>query len=186
MSGNLNDRDSAVKKISFGILVIILLAICLCVTSFALVYSVVIVDNNSFVAGEISVNLNNGNKIVTEGDFAVRPGMTEERSFFIENDGTGDVYYKLYFENVFGGLSELIEIDIKDGEKILYSGKMAELTKNKVEAADDVLCVGERRDLVICFRFPENAGNDVLGMMLMFDMCADAVQVKNNPNKEFR
>ena len=68
---------------------------------------------------------------------------------------------------------------------MLYSGTAAEFTRKNVGAAEEVLKLNERRDLTIQFHFPENAGNSAQNLMLSFDMCADAVQTKNNPEKEF-
>ena len=111
--------------------------------------------------------------------------MTVKKDFFIENQSTWDVYYKLYFDNVAGGLADVLQITVKDGEKTLYKGTAAELNREVVGAAEDILRLDERRELTVYFYFPEEAGNSAQNLTLTFDMCADAVQAKNNPNKLF-
>ena len=54
-----------------------------------------------------------------------------------------------------------------------------------VGAADDVLRLHERRELTISFHYPEEAGNGGQAQYLSFDLKADAVQTKNNPNRLF-
>ncbi len=111
--------------------------------------------------------------------------MTVKKDFFIENQSTWDVYYKLYFTDIEGGLANVLDVTVKDGEKVLYSGKAADLTKENVGAANDVLKLNERRNLTVYFHFPEEAGNEAQNLVLTFSMSADAVQTKNNPNKLF-
>lgn len=57
--------------------------------------------------------------------------------------------------------------------------------RRDVETADDFLRVNERRKLTVYFYFPEETGNSAQNLTLTFDLCADAVQTKNNPNKLF-
>jgi hypothetical protein len=102
-----------------------------------------------------------------------------------KNESTCDIYYKLYFDNVNGGLADVLQITVKNEEKTLYQGTAENLKRNAVAAADDVLKIGERRELTVYFYFPEEAGNSAQNLTLTFDMCADAVQAKNNPNKLF-
>ncbi len=80
--------------------------------------------------------------------------MTVVKDFFIENDSTWEVYYRLYLDNVSGGLSRVLTVTIKDGDKILYTGTANELTKQNVIAADDTLKIGQRRNLTVVFRLP--------------------------------
>ena len=95
------------------------------------------------------------------------------------------MYYRLYLDNVSGGLADVLTITVKDGDKTLYSGTANELTRQNVLAADDTLKVGQRRDLTVVFHYPEQMGNDTQGLDLTFTMCAEATQTKNNPNKLF-
>lgn len=180
----MNDSKTA-KRLTGGIVAIIILALCLAITTFALVYATVSVENNLFHTGEVRINLNNGEPVIQEHEFLFEPGMTVEKDFFIENESTWDVYYKIYFDNVSGGLADVLTVTIKDGEKTLYSGTANELTRKNVIAADDTLKIGERRNLTVIFHFPEEKGNEAQNLDLTFTMCADATQTKNNPNRLF-
>lgn len=173
------------KKLTGGIVAIIVLAVCLCITTFALVWATVSVENNLFHTGTVKINLNDGKPVIEEYEFLFEPGMTVEKDFFIENESTCDIYYKLYFDNVNGGLADVLQITVKNEEKTLYQGTAENLKRNAVAAADDVLKIGERQELTVYFYFPEEAGNSAQNLTLTFDMCADAVQTKNNPNKLF-
>lgn len=181
----MSNNTKTAKKLTSSIVAIVILTVCLAITTFALVFAAVSVDNNLFRTGKIEINLNDGKPVIEEHEFLFEPGMMVEKDFFIENSSTGDVYYKLYFDNVEGGLADVLEVQIKDSNKILFSGTAAELAKTNVEAADDILKLHERRDLQIVFHFPEEAGNIAQNLSLTFDFCADAVQTKNNPYRLF-
>ncbi|MGN1113268.1 MAG: TasA family protein [Acutalibacteraceae bacterium] len=181
----MESKNNSSRKLTLGVLVIILLILGLCVTTFAIVYATVSVDNNLFSTGSVDINLNDGKPVIEEHEFLFAPGMTVKKDFFIENNATWDVYYKIYFDNVEGGLADVLEVTVKDGEKVLYNGLAADLTRKRVRAADDTLRIGERRNLTVYFRYPESAGNETQNLTLSFDLCADAVQTKNNPNKLF-
>ncbi len=171
------------KKLRSGIAVVFLLAFCLCITTFALVYTAVAVEDNLFHTGTVSVNLNDGKPVITEKEFLFEPGMTVKKDFFIENESTWDVYYRIYLENIEGNLADTLTITVMDGQKVICSGTAAKL--GTTEAADDILKLKERRKLTAYFHYPENAGNSTQNSVLSFDMCADAVQTKNNPDKLF-
>lgn len=178
-------ETKTVNKLTGGIIAIIVLAVCLCITTFALVYASVSVENNLFHTGEVKINLNDGKPVIREHEFLFEPGMTVVKDFFIENDSTWNVYYRLYLDNVSGGLSRVLTVTIKDGDKVLYSGTANELTRQNVVAADDTLKIGQRRNLTVVFHYPETAGNDTQSLDLTFTLCAEATQTKNNPNKLF-
>ena len=178
-------ETKTVKKLTGGIIAIIALAVCLCITTFALVYASVSMENNLFHTGKVKINLNDGKPVIREHEFLFEPGMTVKKDFFIENDSTWDVYYRLYLDNVSGGLADVITVTVKDGDKTLYSGTANELTKQNVIAADDTLKIGQRRNLTVVFHYPETAGNDTQSLDLTFTLCAEATQTKNNPNKLF-
>lgn len=181
----MDKANKTAKKLTASVAAVIVLAVCLCITTFALVYSTVAVDNNLFQTGEIKINLNDGKPVIEEHEYLFEPGMTVEKDFFLENQGTWDVYYKLYFDNVEGGLVDVLEVAIRDGDTVLFGGKIADLTKEKVGAAEDILKLNERKSLTIAFHYPETAGNSTQNLYLSFDMKADAVQTKNNPNRFF-
>lgn len=178
-------RSKTARKLTGGIIAILVLAICLCITTFALVFATVSVENNLFHTGTVEINLNDGAPVIHEDEFLFEPGMTVEKEFFIENNSTWSVYYRLYFDEVSGGLADVLEITVRDGDKILYRGTANELTRENVAAADDTLQALERKTLTVSFHFPESSGNDAQNLHLSFTLCADATQTKNNPNKLF-
>ena len=181
----MSERKKTDKKLAASVLTIVVLAVCLCVTTFALVYSTVTVENNLFQTGTVKINLNDGRPVIEEHEFLFEPGMTVEKKFFLENQSSWDVYYRLYLDNVEGGLADVLDVSICDGETVLYSGKAIDLTKEKVGAADDILRLHERRELKVCFHYPKSAGNKTQSLYLSFTMSADAVQTKNNPQRLF-
>ena len=178
-------ENKTAKRLTGGIVTIIVLAICLCFTTFALVYSSVSAENNLFGTGEVKINLNDGKPVIQEHEFLFEPGMTVVKDFFIENDSTWDVYYRLCLDNVSGGLADVLEVSIMDGDRVLYRGTANELTQQNVAACDDVLKIGQRRNLSVVFHYPENMGNDTQNLNLTFTMCTEATQTKNNPNRLF-
>ena len=56
----MREQNKTVKKLTASVAAVIVLAVCLCVTTFALAYSVVAADNNLFRTGVININLNDG------------------------------------------------------------------------------------------------------------------------------
>lgn len=174
------------KKLLASVLTAIVLAVCLCVSTFALTYEVVFVQNNLFTTGRVSINLNDGKPVIREDEFLFEPGVTVQKKFFVENNSTWDVYYKVYLDDIEGSLADILDVTIKDGDKVLYSDKASKFTRTNVLATDDALQIGERRDLTVSFYYPKEGGNIGQGKYLKFSLCADAVQTKNNPEKLFK
>ena len=173
------------KKLTGTICILCILIACLCVTTFALVWSIVSVENNVFKTGYVRVNLNNGDPVIDDDELLFEPGTIVIKEFFIENTGTTDVWYKLYFDNVKGGLADVLEITILNGEEILYQDTAYKLNEDKSAATDIALAVGEKRTLTARFHLPIGFHNEVQGTYLAFDLCATAVQTQNNPEKVF-
>ena len=178
-------EKSIQKKIKAQIITIIVLLLCLIITTFALVYSTLTLEDNYFKTGLVDINLNDGKPVISEHEFLFEPGMTVKKDFFIENNSTWSVYYKLYFDHVDGGLADVLEITVKDGDDTLYSGTAASLSREKSAVRDDVLSVSQKKSLSIYFHYPEGAENKTQDQTLTFDFCADGVQTKNNPQKSF-
>ncbi len=172
------------KRLKTSIIILILLALCLAATTFALIYASVVVENNRFATGTVKINLNDGQPVIRENEFTFEPGMTVKKDFFIENESTVSVYYKLYLENVTGDLADDLLITIKDNDKILCSGTAEELNRKDVDFAEELM-ENERKDLSIYFYFPKEKGNDAQSQKLSFTVSAVAVQTKNNPEKQF-
>ena len=104
----MNSNSKTSKKLAGSIIAVIALALCLCITTFALIWATISVENNLFHTGSVKINLNDGKPVIAEHEFLFEPGMTVKKEFFIENKSTCDVYYKLYFNNVSGGLADVI------------------------------------------------------------------------------
>ena len=125
------------SRLTGGIVAVIVLAVCLVVTTVALAYSMISVRDNTFATGGVRINLNDGEPVIRPDEFLFEPGMTVKKDFFIENDSTGTVYYRLYFAGVSGDLADVLEVTVKDGNKTLYSGTPTQL--ENTQAADDLL-----------------------------------------------
>lgn len=173
------------RKVTASVGGAIILAIGLSVTTYALLYPTVSVEGNFFQTGTVKINLNDDDPVIKAEEFLFEPGMTVIKEFFVENEGTIDVYYRLYFDNVEGEAADVLEITMKDGDQVLYQGKAAELTKENACLSEKVLGVGEKVWLTITFRYPKTEDNDTQRQFMDFDICADAVQTKNNPDKLF-
>ena len=176
-------NSNAAKRLSGGIALIIFLTVCLAVTTFALVQVSVQVENNVFHTGTVKINLNDGEPVIREEEFLFEPGMTVKKEFFIQDESSCAVYYKLYLEQVSGGLSDILDITIRDGERTLYSGTARDLQNTR--AAELPLAVDQRKTLTIFFHFPEERGSEAQRLDLSFTLCAAAAQTKNNPDRQF-
>ncbi len=179
------NKTKTAKKLTASVVMIFLLSFALFITTFALAYSMVTVDNNLFQTGVVKINLNDEQAVINENEFLFEPGMTVKKNFFVENEGSCDIYYKLYFQNVKGQLADVLQIKICDEDKVLFTGTPSTLNRAEVSAADDVLKLGEKKDLQIYFYFPKETGNASQNAFLSFDLAADAVQAKNNTDKSF-
>jgi|LSQX01.2.fsa_nt_gb hypothetical protein len=178
-------NKNAAKKVTSGIIAIFVLAICLFATTIALVWEAVSVKDNLFITGRVKLNLNDGKPVIQENEYLFEPGMRVAKDFFLENLSGCPVYYRLYFSDIGGGLADELEITVLNGDTVLYSGKITELTKDKVAAADDAIEAGERREFSILFHYPKESGNPPAEKHVTFTLCAEGVQTINNPDKLF-
>ena len=186
----MRNRNNIIKRITAAMLVILILTSCLGITAYALFYATVEIEENYFKTGKVDIELEFGEdrkdaQLITEDEYLFEPGMTVEKPFYVKNGSTWPVYYRIYFDNVTGGLAGVLEITVLSGTEILYKGTAESMTKENTPAADDLLLIGERRDLTIRFHYPENSGNKTQNWEMKFDLCAEAVQEKNNPDREF-
>lgn len=172
-------------RFAASILMILLLTAALSVTTFVLVLSTISTDGHLFGTGSVRLNLNDGKPVITEEDCILQPGSVYEKEFTVENLSTCDVWVKFYFTNVSGSLAQAITVEIADGDTVLARGKLSEMTEENTAACPESLTLGDRKTLTIRFRFAENAGNELQGVLLRFDFNAKAVQTKNNPEKTF-
>lgn len=180
-----NKNGITSKKITYTFISIFLLIICTCVTTFALVHEKIVIEDNYFVTGDIKLNLNDGKPVINEDTLFIEPGMTIKRDFFLENISDNDAYFRIYFDNVSGELSEVLNVEIKEDNKVLFTGKVVDLSRDNLEASDEILKANERKDLQLTIYFPKESGNKYQDNKLQFNLVAEGVQVKNNDNKEF-
>lgn len=175
-----------IKKKAVGSMVAVLLLFCmLALTTYALIASFVSVDENLFETARVEIELNEGKTIFDGSDMNIEPGYSIKRDFTVENKGTVDVYVRLYMENVQGPLQEVLTFDIYDGETLLFSGSADEMTRESPCVSNEPLAVGKTRTLTAVVRMAETAHNVYQQGGITFDMTADAVQSKNNPDKVF-
>lgn len=186
--GDGDKEDEAVqKKLRRSMIIAVLLALMLIVTTFALITSIVTVKDNTFETGIVRLNLNDGEPVITENEYLFEPGMRVQKKFFIENEGSIDAYYKVYMEEMTGDLADVLQLTITDDAsgRVLYQGQADELTRGSAAVSDDVLSAGERKELTILFYFPEERGNEAQDKNLSFRLSATATQVRNNPGHSF-
>lgn len=185
---NKNPNPSTRKRLTGGVLAVILLALCLVVTTYALVYYSVEVKDNYFNTGKVDIAIYGEAKnglIIDKEQFLFEPGMKVVKPFHIRNYTQWSSYCRLYFEKVDGDLADVLQITIKDaGENVLYTGTMTSLS-NRTKADSFVLSAYSVSDYTMEFYFPTTAGNEVQDKTLTFTLSADATQMKNNPNREF-
>ena len=182
--GKKENKKTGAKLIGSIVLMAFLLA-GFSVVTYALGLDLVYVQENSFQTGRVSINLNNGESIIDKEEFLFEPGMTVVKDFFVENESTMDVYYKVYLENAEGMLADILDVTLREGDTVLYEGKASGMTITGVESMQDSMKTGEVRWLNISFRYPEGAGNVGQNTDMSFSICADAVQTVNNPDREF-
>lgn len=182
------------KKLTGSVIAIIVLTICLAITSSALTSITLMVNENSFSTGVIKIDIhgvNGSDKIIDQE--AIAPGMTITKEFTIINQSTDDVYYKMYFENIAGGLKDLIKVTIKDGNTALpgYENRtLSELTEKNVTAVNvpipkssNTNTNAHQKTLTISFHLPSTVEQSAQTMDLSFDFSVRAVQSRNqNPN----
>jgi len=148
-------------------------------------YPSVTVERNLFRTGIVKINVNDGKPIIVEEEIFFEPGMSIAKDFFIKNEGTMDVYYRLYFEQVEGYQEKELEVEIKQGGTILWSGRIAELTEENCMESGVALRESETIWLTAILHIPESIGNDLQKRELLFDLCVEGVQTKNNPDRLF-
>ena len=171
------------RRLFLGIFLTVLLVLMLGITSLALIYQKVTVEENLFQTGTVSIiSLNEEPVFDLE---KVEPGMVLKEDFILRNDSTCDVHYRLYFTNVDGELADMIQVEVFDTDITIHEGILADMNGQKSEGADGILREGEERAIAIVLKVPEYCGNLVQGQALMFDLNADAVQMVNNPDGLF-
>lgn len=173
------------KKLLCAVLIAVALVSSFTITTYAYVLTHIGIYDNTFITGSVKVNLNDGQPIISEDEYLFEPGMTVVKSFFLQNQSSFSVYYRIYFEDISGALADVIQVKLSTGEKTLFEGKLSEMTQANMKAAEDFLKVGEAHWFELQFYYPDDEGNETQGTDLSFRLSAEAVQTKNNPDREF-
>lgn len=154
-------------------------------TSFALALSIARLNNNRFeMSMGVELNLNGGEPIVDTTSMVYEPGGTCVSEFPVTNLSTFDVWYKIFFTDVDGTLSDHITVTVreKDGT-VLCTGRLSDIHKDNVTVSS--LASGQQKMLEIEFYFSPDAGNGAQGQTVSFGITAQATQKKNNPDQDF-
>ena len=181
----MNNNKSTKSKVRTSIAAIVVLFVMLTVTTYALVQSIVSVDDNVFTMGRIKIELNGGQRIFDGSDMNIEPGQRVKKDFSIANTGTADAYFCLYLENVDGPLKEALNFEIYDGDILLFSGSVDEFTDTSACVGDTPLAAGETRILTAVVMITEGSGNEYQNGGISFDITADEEKKKNNPDRAF-
>jgi len=181
------EKENTFRKLKLSLATIIILCICLMVTSFALgILASKYLRDNQFTTGDLDIEIIQKNSINIVD--SIEPGMTINKRFTIKNNSEIPVYYKVYFENVDGDLKDSIEVKLIENTtgEVLYDGLAKDFvqTNPEVKSGEKILEQGSE-EMTLKFYLPEISKNKCLGDELLFDITATAVQAKNNPNKEF-
>ena len=180
----MNRNKNISKMFAINIITIVILFLCLCVTTYAATRKSASAEG--FVqTGEVQININDGIPVIKKDDVLFEPGMTIKKNFFVKNEGSCDVYFKVYLDNVSGELADILNIKILDGTSVLFDGTPNQFTEFNTSVAENILKENEKKDLTIVIHYPEICDNLGQGYNLTFDLCAKAVQSKNNVNKDF-
>lgn len=194
-------KDSIKRRLTLNTATVILLMLCLCITTYALVSSVLVKDN-IFSTGTVDIEISelssishvSGNDDGTKmyDSLRMEPGMTIEKSFTLTNNSSCDIWYKLYFKTVKGDLAKVLDVTIKNNSdnSVLYEGKAVDMTTDKVKAANNKWLTpstdaDKTKDYSITFHFPKDSDNEWKSKEMEFSLAVSAVQSKNNPKAEF-
>lgn len=181
----MDKRSNIKKKVYISIAAILCMFVMLTATTYALILSLVSADDNIFETAQVKIELNNGQAIFDGTDINIEPGCSIRKDFTVENDSTVDIYYRLYLENVSGSLRDVLIFDIYDGDTLLFSGKADDMNKESPCQSSTPLASGEIRTLTAVVKMEESASSVYKNEGISFDITADAVQARNNPEKIF-
>lgn len=181
----LNKKNRRWNRVWKRMFFAVLLVIGLSVTTLALAWNEVVVENNLFQTGTVKVDLNGGEPVFAE-DILFEPGMVVQKSFTITNEGSTDVFYRLWFSEIEGGLAKKLTVKVTDGDQTIFSGTLMDMMGQKSEGANGTLEEGQEKEITIEFALPAETGDDMQGTSASFDLNLDAVQKAHNSGEEFQ
>ncbi len=178
-------EDGTRKKVRQKAIIIAVLSLMLAVTTFALIFSFVEVEDNKFVTGKVEIELNGGQPVFDGTEAHIEPGSSLTKEFTVTNTGTADAYFRIYLENTKGMLKDSLHFSLYDGDKLIYEGRADSLNKENPCVSEELLKRGDTRLLKAVVTMNQDSGNIYQASALTFDITIDAVQAKNNDNIEF-
>ena len=193
----MKQKSNTKRKAYQSLIIIFILVVMLAATTYAIAISFVSVDDNRFETGDVEIEINDGKAIFDDANLKIEPGYRLVKTFTVKNTGTADAYYRLYLENVEGGLQDSLifsfyEGDVKSslansGSTVapVLTGVASELTKSDVAQGIGKLEKGEEKTFTVMVKMTESAGNTYQGGYISFNLTAEAVQSKNNPDRVF-
>ncbi len=174
------------KKVWISIAVIVLLFIMFVINTFAFISSFISSEANLFETAKVDIDFNGNRPVFVEDDFFLEPGRERIQPFYLRNNSTVDVYYRLYMDDFVGALKDALVVRIYDKDhNCLFTANMTDLTRETPFVDTAVLKVGETKELYAGVLMKTGVGNAYQNEMVSFSMYADATQVKNNFNKDF-
>ena len=170
------------KPVLCGLAVAALIAAALAWASF---WAHARLPQNIFETGSVSIDLNDGDPVFPGDETYIEPGSTLVRNFTVANVGSADAYYRLYLDDLKGSLAASVEIAISQGDALLFQGSAVELEREDACVSNALLAPGETVTLTATVRLAEDTGATGKEQSVEFDLCAQAVQAKNNVGREF-
>jgi len=154
--------------------------------TWALLFSLVSVENNFFGTGYVKIDLNHGVRVFDGSDLALAPGDSITKPMLLINNSSDPVHYRIYLENVSGALQHALLFNIYDEDTLLKSVVPADFNSDNAIESNEPLAIDGVKVFYIEAIMNECAGNTYQGEALTFDVVAKAVQSKNNPYKEYQ
>lgn len=174
------------RRIWKSAVAIVVLCSMLALTTYALLLPSVTVEDNLFQMGVVDLELGNEEALFNTENASIEPGKTLVEEITLVNRSQVDLYYRLYLDQVQGGLEDQLIFRIYHGEQLLYQGTAGQLTLDNPCKDTTPLAAGETRTLTIQVYLPKQAGNDYQNQGLKFDIKVDGVQARNNPQQQFQ
>ena len=189
------------RRLTVSVILIVLLLAALSATTLALVFEYLESDV-TITTGTVSVAMGDTEATAAEGNttavldgasFLMEPGATHRAEIVVKNTGSGEAYFRVYLQNFgnFVALADATTLTVvrqdgagRDAEE-LYSGPMSGLSRATAQASEKTLAAGETATVSLYFHMPADVGNASQNVSVTFDLCAEAVQTKNNQDASF-
>lgn len=175
-------RDDSVKKIAVASLVFVLAVTLLGGAAWAWLAYQESLSGNSFTMGTVKIALDDGQgKTISPFNLQdMAPGDSTSKQVVISNAGTLAVFLKLTF--VGGGqLGDILKADItSEPAGVNYAGLLKDLLVNDIELAPT-----ESVELTITVGLPLDVDGKYASTVFTGDLLVEAVQARNNGDKEY-